>query len=125
MLEPTELFSAFTGWRIGRGCPLDGRLSNHNTESLTVDYIVGNVFVDCHEPCTFKDLFCKFPQKKELSIVAATRDHIVRPYPNLHTFPVAVKTRCSSWPIPPLLLYRSSGAGTAYPSGAHVFTPGC
>jgi hypothetical protein len=66
--------------------------------------IVGSVFVECHDSCTLNISLVN--SLKELGIVAATRDYIFRSFPNLHTFPVAVKACCPGWPILPLLLYR-------------------
>jgi hypothetical protein len=37
-----------------RMCPLDGGLSSYNTDSLTVDHIVGNMFGQCHAHCSAK-----------------------------------------------------------------------
>ena len=73
-----------------RGRHLYWRLSGYNTENSFL-IIVGNLFGDCHAPCTIKTSFVDF--EKKMRIVAVTKEYIVRPPAILHTFSAAVNDR--------------------------------
>ena len=78
------------GWRIAGALTLvDWGLSGYNTDIRSWT-IVSNVFGECHVHA--KDIICRF-RKRECALVAATDDQIVRPYPTLYIFSVAVKSR--------------------------------
>ena len=44
---------------VDRGCPLDGELSGHNQESMSVDHS-GSWFGNYHTPCILKTAFVDF-----------------------------------------------------------------
>ena len=55
------------------GILLVGRLPGYNTESLTIDHIVGNVFGEFHATCLLNTSFVDF-EKDYRHIVAASKD---------------------------------------------------
>lgn len=61
---------------------------------------LGNVFGECHTPCTLRISFACFENRR---IVAATKGLMFRLYPTLHPFFSDIKNRWPTWPIPSLI----------------------